>query len=272
MFKTTKKRKEKLNSMPPFGRAIVHRATGRIVGPIAPVYEDDWPIYDIADHETLWRYLDLFKFKELLKTSTLYFARPDQFTDPFEGRFSNGNQSQMSSSDEIFRRLYGLGYDNESSADYHEIHRKVVFISCWHRNTKESREMWKEYTKSADSVVITTSRKALGRFPPREIMQSAVKYQPLDKPRTEFSHNTFLFYKPSGYGFEREFRLLRSPTPDEVFIYQKDTSRRVSIALKKIVHRVITHPCATRETKTNVDELLRLFLPKIRREDSALLC
>ena len=142
----SKKRRESLDGALPFGRAIINRRTGQLVGPIAPIYTEDWPFEDIADHETLWRYLDFFKFDDLLRTSTLYFARPDTFTDPFEGRFSDGNQSQVSKSDEIFRRLYRLNYNENESASYHEIHRKVVFISCWHRNTKESWDMWKAYT------------------------------------------------------------------------------------------------------------------------------
>jgi hypothetical protein len=256
----------------PIGRAIINRQTGQPVGPIAPIYKEDWPFHGIADCETLWRYLDFFKFDDLLRTSTLYFARPDTFTDPFEGRFSDGNQSQVSKSDEIFKRLYSLNYDNNESAGYHEIHRKVVFISCWHRNTKESWEMWKAYTQSPDSVVVTTSRKALGRFLREGIMQWAVKYSPLDAPRTEFTHNSLFFCKPSRYSFEREFRLLRTPQPEEVFHFEdpKDGFRKVSIPTRKIVHRVITHPCADSRTKSPVDELLRAFLPGIRRSDSAL--
>ena len=69
------------------------------MGPIAPIHKEDWPFQDVADHETLWRYLDLCKFEDLLKTSTLYFARSDRFCDPFEGRFSPGNQFQESESE-----------------------------------------------------------------------------------------------------------------------------------------------------------------------------
>ena len=103
-------------------------------------------------------------------------------------------------------------------------------------------------------------------------MQWAVKYSPLDAPRTEFTHNSLFFYKPSRYSFEREFRLLRTPQPEEVFHFEnpKDGFRKVSIPTRKIVHRVITHPCADSRTKSRVDELLRAFLPGIRRSDSAL--
>jgi hypothetical protein len=103
-------------------------------------------------------------------------------------------------------------------------------------------------------------------------MKYAVKYAALDFPRTEFTHNALFYYKPSGYGIEREYRLLRSPDEDEVFYPDnpQDWFRRVPIKTKKIVHRVITHPYATPATKLRVEELLRRFLPSRRRDDSAL--
>lgn len=34
---------------------------------------------------TIWRYLDLEKFRSLLETKSLFFCRADKFSDPFEG-------------------------------------------------------------------------------------------------------------------------------------------------------------------------------------------
>jgi hypothetical protein len=251
---------------------MVNRRTGQIVGPVAPIYTEDWPYQRVADSELLWRYMELPKFEDLLKTSTLYLARADQFVDdPFEGRLSAGNTERSSKSEEIFRSLYKI-QTPENWKDSQETLRQVVFISCWHRNTRECFEMWRAYTKTPNSVVITTSGKALRRFVPEKIMKSAVKYAPLDFPRTEFSHTSLFFYKPSRYKIEREYRLLRVPEEDESFYIESpaDLCRRIPIKTKKIVHRVITHPHATRETKRRVDELLRDYLPGRKREDSAL--
>lgn len=255
-----------------FGQAMIHRATRRIVGPIATIYQEDWPFQVIADDEILWRYIDRRKFEDLLSTSTLYFARPDRFTDPFEGRFSPGNAAGLSRSEQVFRSLYKIADPASEATDYIEIHRSVVFISCWHRNTRESFQMWQAYTSSPDSVVVTTSAKALRCFLPKGLMQYAIKYAPLDFPRTAFSHNSLFYYKPEEYAFEREFRLLRSPEVTEIFYPNNpdDTYRRIPIKTKKIIRRVITHPQATDETKRRVDALLREHLPCRRRSDSAL--
>jgi len=43
------------------------------------------PEYTKPSPETkLWRYMDLTKFLSMIQTSSLYFARPDTFDDPFE--------------------------------------------------------------------------------------------------------------------------------------------------------------------------------------------
>lgn len=254
----------------PIGRAIIHRATGRIVGPITPIFQEDWPFQPFHDSEILWRYMDVGKFEDLVRSSTLYFSRPDRFIDPFEGRFSLGNSERMSRSDQAFRQAYRI--DDSSMAGYPEIHRTVVFISCWHRNTRESSEMWRAYTSSPESIVVTTSAKALRRFLPAKIMKYAVKYAPLDFPRTEFSHNALFYYKPSAYRIENEFRLLRSPEPNESFYSNNpaDAYRRIQINTKKILHRVITHPAATQIFKERVDKFLLDYLPCRRREDSGL--
>jgi hypothetical protein len=256
----------------PLGRVIFNRRTGQIVGPVAPIFAEDWPYEAIADSEVLWRYMELPKFEDLLKTSTLYFARADQFVDdPFEGRLSPGNAERSSKSEEIFRSLYKI-QTPENWKDSQETLRQVVFISCWHRNTRESWEMWRAYTKTPNSVVVTTSARALRLFVPDKIMKYAVKYAPLDFPRTEFTHTSLFFFKPSRYNIEREYRLLRVPEEDESIYIENpaDLYRRIPIKPKKIVRRVITHPNATRETKCRVEELLRDYLPCCGREDSAL--
>lgn len=255
---------------------MIHRATGRPVGSIARIYSEDWPLEKIGDSEILWRYMDLGKFEDLIRTSTLYFPRADKLKDPFgevdkfEGRPSPGNLQRRSKSEEAFRQLYNI--DESATRDYPEIHRTVVFISCWHRNTRESFKMWRAYTPSPASVVIVTSGRALRKSLPEDLMKYGVSYKPLDFPRTQFTHNSLFFYKPDRYSFEREYRILRSPAEGESF-YRDDPNdwfRRVPIRTKQIVHRVITHPYASRETKLKVDELLRRYLPCRRRKDSAL--
>jgi len=78
------------------------------------------------------------------------------------------------------------------------------------------------------------------------------------------------FYKPSGYSFEREFRMLLTPGEYESVRGGK-LGRHVPIRVKKIVRHAVTHPKASKEFKTKVDHLLAHFLRCIKREGPALL-
>jgi hypothetical protein len=214
--------------------------------------------------------MDFWKFEDMLTRSALYFSRPDQFKDPFEGRFSLGNATTMSASDAAFYAAYQIEPFNKQLEGSQEIMRRVLFISCWQRGRKESREMWNAYTSGPESVVIITSAKALYRFVAGQIVKSPVKYHGDSFPRTEFDHTTLFFYKPALYRFEREFRMLLMPGEHES-IRGDELGRHVPIRSKKIIRRVITHPKASKEFKMKVDHLLDQFLRCRRREDSTLL-
>jgi hypothetical protein len=255
-------------------RAMIDRRTGKIVGPVVPIDTGDWPYSELPPSEILWRYTDIWKFEDLLARSALYFSRPDKFKDPFEGRFSPANSAKMSPSDAAFYAAYRITLSaNKEREAAQEATRHFVFISCWQREEKESLEMWNAYTSGPESVVIATSAKALYRFVPGRIVKSPVKYHRDDFPRTEFGPTALFFYKPLRYSFEHEFRMLLTAGDNESVSWDDpaDFGRHVPITLKKIVHRVITHPRASNEFKAKVDELMRKHLKHREREDSALL-
>ena len=243
------------------------RRTGRPVGPVVRILPEDWPYSNIAPSETLWRYMDFWKFTDLLETSALYFSRSDRFDDPFEGKYSQGNTSKMSRSDLLVHKSYNISLVNKDLEDSQEIMRRVVFISCWHRARKESHQMWQAYTSRPESVAIVTSVKALDSFVNGNIEKSRVKYHEDDFPRTQFSHTSLFFYKPNKFSFEREYRMLIVPTENERVI-DSQFGKYVPIRLSKIVHRVISHPKGTIEFKAKVDNLMGQFLKHIKREDS----
>ncbi len=233
---------------------------------------EDWPYSELSPSEILWRYMEMWKFQDLLSRSALYFSRPDKFIDPFEGRLSQANATTMSASDAAFYAAYRMNPAEEAKEGL-EVMRHVVFISCWHRATKESREMWDAYTTEQDIVVITSSGKALRQFVQGQVVKSPVKYHDDDFPRTRFGHTTLFFYKPRRYSFEREFRMLLTLGEHESIRHDNpaDFGRHVRIPLKRIIHRVITHPRASAECKTRVDGLLHHHLKGISRKNSSLL-
>ena len=253
----------------PTHRAIIDRLTGRPIGPAIPIHPDDWLYKYLRLSEQLWRYMDFWKFEDLLQTSSLYFSRPDKFVDPFEGRLSAGNSTKMSVSDAAFHAVYPIAPVGKEFEASQEIMRQCVFVSCWQRNNKESRKMWDAYTSSADSVVIVSSVNSLYRFVPGSIEKFPVKYHSDDSPRTAFDHTALFFYKPQCYSFEREFRMLLAPGENGP-IGSDEAGRHIPISLKKIVLRVITHPKASMQFKAKIDSIMNLSLKRIKRENSTL--
>lgn len=230
-----------------------------------PIYKADWPYKLPPPSQVVWRYLDLWKFESMLRTSSLYFSRCDMFPDKLEGRLSKRAVHGTSASDTAFAAAYPVAEDYESSAAAQEVTRAYMFVQCWHMNTDESDRMWREYTKSSDSVVVTSSVRALQRvIPLREVMISAVKYVPEDSPRTAFDDLSILFYKDTSFRYERELRLLRPLKEGE----QVDFGRFIPVRLPPLVHRVILNKAISDTARQRVTELVRQYCARAIVQES----
>lgn len=175
------------------------------------------------ENNILWRYMELYKFIDLFGKSELYLCRLDKLPDNREGR----------------RSLPTLGLDNELLEslnlkgmvpivnEINDINRKYNFVSCWHRNQFQSKEMWDKYPDAIiaiktsvgaikDSIQFeTTSESLRNAIPPQrqaeeifdEIIFGDVKY--IDS-ETEYSNPTVsisCFHKDRTFDFENEFRI-----------------------------------------------------------------
>lgn len=134
---------------------------------------------------TIWRYLSIDKFKDLLKTSQLYLCRLDKFKgDPLDGEVPEVNYGPNARRRSIVASLEIVGVHANSVdvinrsgerfiplTEYHGtnheeavrrekaqdlIVRKSMFSSCWHKNTEENPVFWKVY-KNEPTVAIRTS-------------------------------------------------------------------------------------------------------------------
>lgn len=243
------------------------------MGALTPIFKADWPYKLPPASQIVWRYLDLWKFESMLNTSSLYFCRCDKFRDPLEGRLSKRGIHRTSDSDRAFADAYPMAEDYDKCVAAQEITRGCMFVNSWHMNTRESHRMWREYTTTSDSVVITASVKALQRIiPKREVTMSAVTYVSEDFPRTEFDHSSILFYKDLSFSYERELRLLR-PLRDgeEVFVDKKeDFGRLIPVNLRLLIHRVIMNGAISDSARKHVTELVRGFCGRTIVQESSL--
>lgn len=100
------------------------------------------------DESQIWRYLDVFKFVDLLLTSELFLCRLDRLSDPLEGRLPN---SVLASDAFVKSNVETI----EATV------RECVCVNCWHLRDTEIPEMWHEYATCSTGIAI---RSTIGRL------------------------------------------------------------------------------------------------------------
>lgn len=88
---------------------------------------------DYKAGSVVWRYMQLWKFLDLIKTSELHFTRLDYLDDPYE------------------HALVAAACKREPK------NSETVFATCWHFSDEASPAMWKQYAGEA-GVAIQSSK------------------------------------------------------------------------------------------------------------------
>lgn len=107
------------------------------------------------DDTIIWRYMDLWKFIDLIQTNELYFPRIDQLGDLTEGVFPEEAQNRL------FEYLESNGRNEEADSLREGLrnqrHRVDKFISSWNLSDNESFLLWKAYTSDLSAVAIKST-------------------------------------------------------------------------------------------------------------------
>jgi hypothetical protein len=234
--------------------AIIDRRTGKPIRISRPL-PDVAQLFTLPPPNTvLWRYGDYWKFAQLFLQQKLYFRRADQLPDIYEGLFTAANRERRS---DMFAAAFndlGLG-DAAPILRIQEMHRTRTFLSCWHKNERENPRMWKEYTKTNDSIALLTDVASLSAATPDQCKGADVHYIGEDQPLPELHSLAALVHKRrKPYAFENEFRLLymlrgeERVSPDN----KEDFFRLIPADPLAFVHEVRFHPAATPEFKAKV--------------------
>lgn len=93
---------------------------------------------------TVWRYMDVDKFTDLVTSRTLYLARADRFPDKFEGLLPAATKAEWPALAEWIRDA-----------------RSQTFVSCWQLNTHESDLMWTGYLGGKKGIVVQSTYQRL---------------------------------------------------------------------------------------------------------------
>lgn len=210
----------------------------------------------------------------MLRSSSFYFRRADKLADEGEGRLSRQPVYGTSRSEIAFAETYKIARNYKQHLAAHAITRSCMFVNCWNIAGREDQRMWREYTTGPDSVVVTTSMKALQRaVAERRVVVSRVKYISESTPRIEFSHTTPFFYKDKFFSFENELRLLRLLLEDEQVLVEnkKDFVKAVTINLRRLIRCVITHKAMSKSSIAAIQSLTSQFCGRACVQTSVLL-
>jgi hypothetical protein len=223
-------------------------------------------IFTKPDDENIkvWRFMDFTKFVSLLDTQSLYFARADEFSDPFAGSYSQANQLLRPV---IYKEIpeHILSTLSATLAQW----RRHVAINCWHLNEYESAAMWSLYIKGDRGVAVQSTFKSLtesfGAYPDEDIYVGKVKYIDYKK---DWMPEGNLFYpflhKRKSFEHERELRALlgRLPVKDDKLDLSLETIQKgisVPVKLEVLVHAVYVSPASEMWFYKLVQSILKKF-------------
>jgi len=176
------------------------------------------------ENEKLWKYLDIWKFINLLSTSELYFTRADiiKKLEPFDGKYPDKYYEilknaylQLNNGDNL-KTLMDANFEWE----YLKAFDKLFFINCWNISSQESAAMWKIYTQNNQGVALQTTYKKLvnsiEHIEQKNIALGLVEY--INHKTLKFENENSLnfvnsvynpfFLKHISYNYEKEFRLV----------------------------------------------------------------
>jgi hypothetical protein len=164
-----------------------------------------------------WRYMDLPKLLALIVKRELYLRRLDLMPDKFEGLFP----SKMSTALEAAYSAALGPTDAKGIAEMMvgnaRLHRKRLYVSCWHLGNVESEAMWRIYCGAGGGAAIVLPYKKLSasiiassNALPNHAYLGVVRYLDYDTdlmdPRNLFNA---ALHKRRQFAYEQEARIAK---------------------------------------------------------------
>lgn len=251
-----------------------------------PLYEEPHPAVSMPEeNEKLWRYLGFERYVELISKSTLWFARADQFEDPFEGSVTPLNL-KMRENSATRRGSFSKPFSTRPRDA--ESYRRINFASCWHASEIESMAMWNIYQSNSVVAILSTRERMRSSInSEKEIYLGRVNYKDFSPETKDFVDETnafnHFFTKRNNYEFEKEVRAVLleippegssdSPTTGFPKLYGDNVlGVPVNIDPANLISEVRVHPNSPSSFCKSVEEVTRKFgctFPIVRSEMNA---
>lgn len=259
----------------------------------------------------LFRYMDSWKLYDFLESKAIYFSRADELLgyDKDEGFLSdcesqyyldtlygngmydflyanhNGMRIQVGDYTMTWNRVIDIANIQKNSRKNFDAFKNWIFINCWNIGKYESDLMWHRYTKSQDSIAITTTLdklKIANESCPKAVYCKKIDYLTPDvatyKERVEkyfrglpklFLIIRLFFDKKIEFRHDDELRLIYVDTEtfsgDSTAIYEgiglteykvEKTYHKLDFDPALIIDKIILHPKASKKFKEELLEKL----------------
>lgn len=168
--------------------------------PVETFVDDPEP--DDASAE-IWRYVDLWKLKDLLDTGQLYLRRADKLDDEQEGLPPSAYEKVLRLSkydlNDILERDHYIG----QMAQF----RQGFYVNCWHLQVEETAAMWARYGHDGVALISRYDllKRALDPLPDK-VLVGLVRYGTAHL--TGWNVIRFVTTKREEYRNEREVRAM----------------------------------------------------------------
>lgn len=227
--------------------------------------------FNTPNKETvIWKYMDLFKFLDLISSKELFMLRTDLFMDKSDGV----NRNTVEHYKELLPSVTPFVLENFGTYQM-QINQKVrkgSFVNCWHINNHESSVMWDAYSNSNGGIAIkTTISKVIDSIiDERNIYISEVEYSngpiPLDN-----AYYPLVIKKPQ-FKDERELRLFYVE-PDVVDPNSNKSypnSIRIKLNLENLFEEIYFHPLTELWVVESLKKIIKNVAKKVNPIRSSL--
>lgn len=219
-------------------------------------------IFDLPSKDTvIWRYMDFWKFKDLISTSKLYMPALYYLSDPNEGEVpKNIGKILIEQAKEKYGEAAAKGWERLVAPN--ENFKKTNFVSCWNIKEVESFALWKIYTKDKSAVAIksTVQRLIESIEIEEEIQQHIGKVIYHDGNSYAIRGNMFdlLIRKWSYYDYENELRIVSMKgAKNDKALKTHPQGLRSNINLDILIEKVYVPAEAGEEDCNAVSEMLK---------------
>lgn len=185
----------------------------------------------------IWRYLDFWKFLNLLELKSLYFSNSENLGDNYEGRIPSF----------VLAKIEAAEAKSENNISKHTLNyleniaRNTFLISSWSYAERESFAMWKMYSKDKSGIAIETDLSCLKQSfknTSKSIYIGEINYIHEKKYYFDLSNLFYPFVtKLDYYSFENEIRCI---TVNED--YEKNKDNLVDVDLNILIKKIHISP------------------------------